>query len=123
MPSEPAKYRIKSWVACEAKSSYVWKMQVYTGKPASRCPEKKQGMRVALNFTEGLMGYTVTCDNFFTSYKLGQQLLKTNVTMVSTIRKNKPELPPALRASKHTEVSLSKFAFTHTTALVSYIPK
>ncbi|XP_045886096.1 uncharacterized protein LOC123957394 [Micropterus dolomieu] len=33
MPSKPAKYGIKSWVACDDKSSYAWKMQVYTGRP------------------------------------------------------------------------------------------
>ncbi|XP_047194924.1 zinc finger protein 16-like isoform X2 [Hippoglossus stenolepis] len=34
MPSKPAKYGIKSWVVCDAKSSYARKMQVYTGKPS-----------------------------------------------------------------------------------------
>ncbi|XP_071743594.1 piggyBac transposable element-derived protein 4-like [Lepeophtheirus salmonis] len=43
--------------------------------------------------------------------------------MVSTIRKNKPELPPALLASKERGVFSSKFAFTPTTTLVSYLPK
>ncbi|XP_022609640.1 piggyBac transposable element-derived protein 4-like, partial [Seriola dumerili] len=123
MPSKPAKYGIKSWVACDAKSSYAWKMQVYTGKPTSGCPEKNQGMRVVLDVTEGLRGHNVTCDNFFTSYELGQQLLKRKITMVGTVRKNKPELPPALLASKEREVFSSKFAFTPTTTLVSYLPK
>ncbi|KAJ8393710.1 hypothetical protein AAFF_G00057630 [Aldrovandia affinis] len=120
MPSKPAKYGIKSWVACDAKSSYAWKMQVYTGKPTSGGPEKNQGMRVVLDVTEGLRGHNVTCDNFFTSYELGQQLLKRKITMVGTVRKNKPELPPALLASKEREVFSSKFA---TTTLVSYLPK
>ncbi|XP_029697657.1 piggyBac transposable element-derived protein 4-like [Takifugu rubripes] len=123
MPSKPAKYGIKSWVACDAKSSYAWKMQIYTGKPTSGSPEKKQGMRVVLDVTEGLKGHNVTCDNFFTSYELGQQLLKRKITMVGTVRKNKPELPPALLASKEREVLSSKFAFTPTTTLVSYLPK
>ena len=56
-------------------------------------------------------------DNFFTSYELGRQLLKRNVTMVGTVRKDKSELPPAL------QVFSSKFAFTPTTTLVSYLPK
>ncbi|KAI3367311.1 hypothetical protein L3Q82_008352 [Scortum barcoo] len=43
--------------------------------------------------------------------------------MVGTVRKNKPELPPALLASKEREVFSSKFAFTPTTTLVSYLPK
>lgn len=128
MPSKPAKYGIKSWVACDAKSSYAWKMQVYTGRKAAGGggeggPEKNQGMRVVLDVTEGLRDRNVTCDNFFTSYELGQQLLKRKMTMVGTIRKNKPELPLALLPPKGRAVFSSKFAFTPTTAAVSYVPK
>jgi hypothetical protein len=36
-------------------------MQVYTAKPTSGDPEKNQGMRVALDVTDGLMGHNVTC--------------------------------------------------------------
>ncbi|KAF0040529.1 hypothetical protein F2P81_006427 [Scophthalmus maximus] len=84
MPSKPAKYGIKSWVSCDARSSYAWKMQVYTGKPTGGAPEKNQGIRVALHVTEGLRGHNVTCDNFFTSYELGQRLLRRGITMVGT---------------------------------------
>ncbi|XP_062339666.1 piggyBac transposable element-derived protein 4-like [Osmerus eperlanus] len=90
MPSKPAKYGIKSWVACDAKSSYAWKMQVYTGNQMDGVPERNQGMRVVLDVTEGLKDRNVTCDNFFTSYELGRELMATrNMTMVGTMRKNK----------------------------------
>lgn len=123
MPSKPARYGIKNWVACDSRSSYAWKMQVYTGKPTTGGPEKNQGMRVVLDVTDGLKGHNITCDNFFTSYELGQQLLKKNITMVGTVRKNKPELPPALLTTREREVLSSKFAFTPTSSLVSYLPK
>ncbi|KAK0149744.1 PiggyBac transposable element-derived protein 4 [Merluccius polli] len=123
MPSKAAKYGIKSWMACDAKSSYAWKMQVYTGKPTRGGPEKNQGMRVVLDVTEGLRGHNGHNVTFFTSYELGRQLLKRKITMVGKVRKNKPELPPALLASKEREVLSSKFAFTPTTTLVSYLPK
>ncbi|XP_045075401.1 piggyBac transposable element-derived protein 4-like [Coregonus clupeaformis] len=123
IPSKPAKYGIKTWVACDSKSSYAWKMQVYTGKATRGGPEKNQGMRVVLDLTQGLRGHNVTCDNFFTSYELARQLLTRNVTVVGTVRKNKPELPQALLASKDRLLFSSKFAFTSTTALVSYLAK
>ncbi|CAJ1074266.1 piggyBac transposable element-derived protein 4-like [Xyrichtys novacula] len=134
IPSKPAKYGIKTWVACDFKSSYAWKMQVYTGKatatdaaaaagggggggggedPGPRAaghgPEKNLGMRVVLDVTEGLRDRNLTCDNFFTSYELGQQLLKRKMTMFGTVRKNKPELPLALLSpnTKHTEAEVS----------------
>ncbi|XP_034437661.1 piggyBac transposable element-derived protein 4-like, partial [Hippoglossus hippoglossus] len=92
MPSKPAKYGIKSWVACDAKSSYAWKMQVYTGKPSGGRPERNQGLRVVLAVTEGLHG-------------------------------RHPELPTGLLAVKGRELFSSKFVFTPTATLVSYIPK
>jgi acyl-CoA-binding protein len=55
--------------------------------------------------------------------ELSQQLLKRKITMVGTVRKNKPELPSALLATRGREAFSSRFAFTHTTTLVSYLPK
>ncbi|CAJ1071446.1 piggyBac transposable element-derived protein 1-like [Xyrichtys novacula] len=80
-------------------------------------------MRVVLDVTEGLRDRNITCDNFFTSYELGQQLLKRKMTMVGTVRKKKPELPLALLSPKGRAVFSSKFAFTSTTAAVSYVSK
>ena len=123
MPSKPSKYGIKIWAACDARTSYAWNMQVYTGKSADGVPEKNEGKRVVLEMTAGLRGHKITCDNFFTSYALGQELLQKRLTMVGTVRKNKPELPPALLNIKDRDRFFSKFAFTNTHALVSYCPQ
>ncbi|KAL7381175.1 hypothetical protein ABVT39_001510 [Epinephelus coioides] len=123
IPTKPGKYGIKIWVTCDTRSSYAWNMQIYTGKPAAAPSEKKQGMRVVLDVTEGLQGKTITCDNFFTSHALGLELLKRKMYMVGIVRKNKPEFPPALVARKNRAQFLSKFVFTETHALVSYHPK
>ncbi|XP_051791324.1 piggyBac transposable element-derived protein 4-like [Erpetoichthys calabaricus] len=92
MPSKPGKYGIKILAACDAKTSYAWNLQIYTGKHASGIPEKNQGKRVVLDMTTGLQGHNITCDNFFTSYDLGQELLRWKLTMVGTVKKNKPDL-------------------------------
>ncbi|KAL3969261.1 leucine-rich repeat-containing G protein-coupled receptor 6 [Sarotherodon galilaeus] len=123
IPSKPAKYGIKIWAACDTTSSYAWNLQVYTGKPDGGAPEKNQGMRVVLDLTQGLSGHNITCDIFFTSHKLGQELLKRKLTMVGTIRKNKSELPPQLMTMKNGPVKSSKFVYTADTSLVSYVPK
>ncbi len=123
MPSKPAKYGIKIWAACDAQSSFAWNMQVYTSKSSGEAPEKNQGTRVVLDMAEGLHGHNITCDNFFTSYALGEELLKRKVTMLGTVRKNKPELPPELLAVKNREVTSSVFAFTDKATVVSYCPK
>ncbi|XP_059209533.1 piggyBac transposable element-derived protein 4-like [Centropristis striata] len=123
MPNKPAKYGIKMWAACDAKSSYVWNLQVYTGKPPGGRPEKNQGMRLVLEMTEGLQGHNITCDNFFTSYRLGDELQKRKLTMLGTVRKNKPELPSEILKMQGRPLHSSKFAFTEKTTLVSYCPK
>ncbi len=123
MPSKPGKYGIKIWAACDARSSYAWNLQIYTGKAADGKSEKDQGMRVVLDMTDGLEGHTITCDNFFTSYALGQELLRRKMTMIGTVRSNKPELPPALLSMKNRARLSSMFAFTDTHTLVSYCPR
>ncbi|XP_028428447.1 piggyBac transposable element-derived protein 4-like [Perca flavescens] len=125
MPSKPARYGLKSWVACDAGSSYAWNMQVYTGKSVSGEPERNQGARVVMDLTKRLRGHrNVTCNNFFTSYELARRLLHDrDLTVVGTMRKNKPELPHALLYTKGRAVFSSSLAFTPTVTLVSYVPK
>lgn len=122
MLSKPAKYGIKIWVTCDVTTSYAWKLQIYTGKSPGSPAEVNQGKRVILEMTEGLQGNTVTCDDFFTSYGLAEELLKRKMALVGTIRRNKPELPPKLLQIKHGALLSSLFAFTKTHTAVSYIP-
>lgn len=123
MPNKPAKYGIKMWVACDAKSSYAWNMQVYTGKLPGGASEKNQGMRVVLEMSEGLQGHNITCDNFFTSYRLGDELQKRKLTMLGTVRRNKPELPSEILKMQGRPLHSSIFVFTEKAAVVSYCPK
>ena len=45
----------------------------------------------------------VTADNFFTSVQLAESLLDKNLTLVGTLRQNKPDIPPIIKASKSRE--------------------
>lgn len=65
----------------------------------------------------------MTCDNFFTSVELFQELLKVGITSVGTIRQNKREIPPELKASKDRPVSSTLFGFHENLTIVSYVPK
>ncbi|KAM3934900.1 piggyBac transposable element-derived protein 4-like [Leptodactylus fuscus] len=121
IPSKPAKYGIKIWTLCDSKSSYALNVQVYTGKAPDERPEKNQGMHVVLDLTHGLKGQNVTCNNFFTSYKLGQMLEKKQLTMLGAMRKNKPELPQGILRKR--EVYSLTFYFSGNTTVVSYVPK
>ncbi|XP_070836495.1 large ribosomal subunit protein uL3 isoform X1 [Chaetodon trifascialis] len=123
MPNNKPHYGIKLWVACDARSSYAWRMSVYTGKKDEAPPEVNQGKRVVLELVEGLQGHTVTCDHFFTSYELGEELLRRKMAMVGTLRRSKPELPPELLEVRQRAILSSVFAFTATHTAVSYLPR
>lgn len=122
MPKKPARYGLKIWVTADVTTSYAWRCDIYLGKCGDK-PEVGQGQRVALEMTEGLQGVTVTCDNFFTTYPLAQELLKRKLALVGTVRKNKPELPPNLVQVKGRAALSSVFAFTRNTTAVSYVRK
>lgn len=106
-----------------SKNSYVWNIDIYTGKVAGEAPERNQGRRAVLDLCQQLDGRNVTVDNFFTSYEQGQMLLIKKNTMIGTIQKNKTSIPPVLLEVKGKAIFTSKFAFTKNTSLVSYIPK
>ncbi|XP_063352363.1 piggyBac transposable element-derived protein 4-like isoform X1 [Pelmatolapia mariae] len=113
MPSKPARYGIKIWVACDAQSSYAWKMQVYAGKPDKLGPpEKNLAARVVMDLTEGLApGRNVTCDNFFTSRELATRLFRERGhTLLGTLRANRPEIPRELRCVKGRAVGSTQAA-------------
>ncbi|XP_028432779.1 piggyBac transposable element-derived protein 4-like [Perca flavescens] len=122
MPKKPAKYGLKIWVTADVGTSYAWRCDIYLGKTGNAA-EVGKGKRVVMEMTEGLQGVTVTCDNFFTSYPLAQELLRKKIALVGTIRKNKPELPPNLVQAKGRPALSTVFAFTKNTTAVRYILK
>ena len=125
IPSKPGKYGIKIWAICEANTSYVWKMQVYTGKNPAVGREVNQGARVVKDLVKEIenSGRNITCDNFFTSIPLARDLLKKKLTLVGTIRKNKPELPPQFTVAKGREIASTIFGFQNDAMIASYCPQ
>lgn len=123
IPSKPDRYGIKIWSLCDNGTHYVTNLQVYLGKEGPS-PEQQQGARVVKQLMSHLYntGRNVTTDNFFTSYDLGQFLLTQNTTLLGTMRKSRTEIPPEFLPKTREEFE-SKFAFTNSTALVSYAPR
>jgi len=76
--SKPGKYKIKIWALCDSVTSYVYNMQVYTGREEGQNRQVNQGQRVVLDLISGLekSGRNVTCDNFFTSISLAREPAK-----------------------------------------------
>lgn len=124
IPSKPGKYGIKIWAVCDSQTSYVYNCQIYSGKIGDQ-RERDQGKRVVLDMIKGLekSGRNVTTDNFFTSLELARELEKKNLTLLGTIRKNRPELPQEMVSSHGRNVYSAKFGYQNNAIIVSYCPK
>ena len=68
-------------------------------------------------------GRNITCDNFFTSIPLARDLLKKKLTLVETIRKNKPKWPPQFTVAKGRDITSIIFGFQNDATISSYCPK
>ncbi|KAL7856813.1 hypothetical protein SRHO_G00157120 [Serrasalmus rhombeus] len=62
-------------------------------------------------------------DIFFTSVPLARHLLEKNLTIVGTLRQNKPDIPPLMKPSKSREVHSTEFGFNDRLTMVSYVRK
>jgi hypothetical protein len=124
IPTKPGKYGIKVWVLCDASNSYCCNLQIYVGKTGNNA-EIGQASRVVLELTDHLTGSGrhITADNFFTSVNLVRNLLGRQLTYTGTMRKNKPEIPPQMLASRSRQLYSSLFGFQRNMTLVSYVPK
>jgi len=124
IPSKPGRYGIKFWILSESKSSYVYNLETCIGKKPNAGREVSLGEEVVLNLLEGIdaAGRNVTCDNFLRSLSCKKGAGK-NVTLVGTIRKNKPELPPGMVSTKERKPFTTIFGLQQDCMIVSYCPK
>lgn len=121
IPSKPGRYGIKIWAICDSRTSYAWKMEIYTGKRAGEQREVNQGERVVLSLTEEVAktGRNITCDNFFTSISLARKLLSKKLTIVGTLRRNRGELPTEFVNAKNREPYSTIFSFQENAMILS----
>ena len=68
-------------------------------------------------------GRNITLDNFFTSIPLALYLHANNTTLVGTLKKNKPQIPPSMQPSKNRPIFSTIFGFHGPLTLASYVPK
>ncbi|XP_065674166.1 piggyBac transposable element-derived protein 4-like [Hydra vulgaris] len=124
IPSKPAKYGIKIWWVCDAENAFPLNGIIYTGK-TGHTREKNQGERVVKELAVAYKGSgrNIFMDNFFTSLSFAQQLLSWNLTIVGTLKKNKPYIPPIMGPNKSGELYSSLFAFHENITMCSYVPK
>ena len=100
-------------------------MQVHTSKDAGSSRETNQGTRVVLDLVEDIekSGRNITCDYFFTNLSLAQKLLQKKLTLVRTMRKNKPELPIKFTVANGWNVKSTVFNIQKDAMIASHYPK
>src|SRR5215510_5531487 len=96
VPNKPAKYGIKIFALCDAKTFFTGNLEVYCGKQPNGPYNFSSGPSdIVTRLTAHLKGTcrNLTTDNWYTSYPLAVSLLKDKITLVGTLKKNKKEIP------------------------------
>lgn len=120
--SKPDKYGIKVVTMCDSRTYYMIDAIPYVGKDPGNTTA--QYYVNTLSETIHGTGRNITCDNWFMSVPLAEQMLRDhNLTLVGTLRRNKREIPQSFLASRHKSVNTSQFGFSDKTMLVSFTPK
>lgn len=126
IPNKPSKYGLKIVMVCDVSTKYMINATPYLGKST-----QSNGMPLGEYFVKTLTepiyrsNRNITMDNWFTSIKIADDLLKSpyNLTIVGTIRSNKREIPPEMLNLSKRPVGHSKFCFDNEKTLVSYKAK
>lgn len=124
LPSKPDKYGLKIISLCDAKTYYFYAGIPYLGKETrDKCVSIPT--YYVMKLCEPVYGTNrnITMDNWFASCEVADKLADKKLTMVGTLRKNKPEIPESLLLSKNRPVSSSVFIYRREKMLESYIPK
>ncbi len=124
MPQKPDRYGIKIWWICDSTNGYAFNGQVYLGREGN-LPELGLGSRVVEDLCRPIehSGRNLTMDNFFTSVPLARNLLAKGLTLLGTLRANKPEIPPEFQKDRRREIHSSLHGYNNKMTLCSYVPK
>ena len=126
MPQKAGRYGIKYWILADAESHYCFNAIPSLGKEGDT-PAVNLGVTVVTKLVEPIPNShkNVTCDRFFTSVDLFEDLHKDNLSAVGNVKANRKNLPVKLLPSQAKErtVGDSIFAFKENTTMVSWYPK
>ncbi|XP_068129769.1 piggyBac transposable element-derived protein 4-like [Hyperolius riggenbachi] len=103
--SKRARFGVKSFMLCEAKTGYIWNSVIYTGKGTKFAPQYREfgcATSSVLTLIEPLLdqGYCLTTDNFYSSPELFEHLIQHKTDAYGTVRANRRNMPSAFTARK-----------------------
>ena len=97
MPMKPIKRGIKMWCRADSTNGYLCEFDIYTGK-SQQGVQHGLGYSVVTKLCQNVQGkwYAIFCDNFFTSYKLLEDLYDNKILCCGTLRSGRKEFPACL---------------------------
>ena len=127
IPNKPSKYGIKLQAMVDNTNYYTINLEVYCGKqPVGpyECSNKAVDVVERLIQPIRLTNRHVTFDNWYYTQDLAKKLLHNHkLTMVATLRKNKPEIPKSFLQTRGREVTSTLFGFQKDLTIASYVPR
>lgn len=126
IPSKPAKKGIKVFFITDAKTFYPLQGIIYTGKPVGGERQKNIGENIVTKLAGPYRntGRNITMDNFFTTIGLARTLRNEyGLSLLGTLKKNKPYIPDQVRPQRKDSKGTIKFAFRSDVTLVSQVTK
>ncbi|XP_046658922.1 piggyBac transposable element-derived protein 4-like [Homalodisca vitripennis] len=122
-PTKRGKYGIKFVMMNDAKTYYMCDAIPYVGEVTDKLPNELVPEYYVRKLSESISGTkrNITCDNWFTTVPLVDRMLERELTMIGTLRKNKPQIPPCLFQER--AVNSCVFVFDANKTLVSFSPK
>jgi len=126
MPNKPAKYGVKIFALCDAKTFYCSNLEIYCGKqPPGPYDVRNTPTDIVKRLVSPIenSNKNVTTDNWYTNIPLLHYLLEKKITLLGTMKKNKHEIPPEFLPTKVRQLGESMFGFQKDKVLVSFVPK
>ena len=102
IPLKRARWGLKSYELCESGSGYIWKSMIHIGT-AMELVQSVDGLvssRIVLTLAQELLGkgYCIFMDNWYSSPALYRELHSNGTDAVGTVRLNRKNMPPTLKA-------------------------
>jgi len=125
MPNKPAKFEVKIFTLCDAKTFCCSNLEIYCGKQP---PGPHDVRNTPTDIVKRLVSpvennKNMTTDNWYTNIPLLHCLLEKKTTLLGTMKKNKCEIPPEFLPTKVRQPGESMFGFQKDKVLVSFLPK
>lgn len=126
MPQKPAKYGLKIYALCDARTFYTFNLDIYCGKQKDGpYMTSNKPFDICKRMTIPIINSNrnLTTDNYFSSYELAEYLLGVGLTFLGTLKRNKREVPPEFILDKNRMPGTSITGCQYDKTLVSYVTK